>query len=623
MGLVFSGLAVLGNKAHYMLAALNGSGVFSDDLMGPPDFDHVKEEPSYPSDLLILSMGEDRRKELTESMRADPPTKNVDPVTVLVFKKVRKLKEEDFHEILTTNPATEPKKDLVTSKFLCFDIPEFTEENPAIELAFPHRRLIDITEDILNAAPIYDEKSPAFFHTKDEAAVFFDIVLRPHLPPTGFIVDALCQKKHVDGDLEALVFSGAGQWFLKGISTRGSSSSWADREAPASVKPPTGSVVVVDMCAVSQFPVREGFVRYGAAAFFGKNRSPRGIWLAAEARMVTPGSADWQWAVWNFKCTLFYISFAPKHLVDVHWMTSNTLNIASRTTLEPTHPLRQLLTPFTHRSVTINRLAIVNLCADKGFITRIGCHTKPEIDEVLQAFAADFRYESFEKHIERMGDLPPGMLDALPIVHDGRRLVVVIQKFVNDSLAQFYGDGKQKVTDDADVVAFWELADRCAVIGGDKQGARRFGLPELSFDTLADYVTHFIFSVTALHELLGSQTMNCGLPTTQGLRVYNRKVYEDAGHGFQAPVADWCRSISITGATTTVPMPMLISEMRNVAKKYKDGEWYGKNPKLAKIHTTFANELDDLSDVIQADNAARKYVFGSFNPRRLEVSVSL
>ena len=68
-------------------------------------------------------------------------------------------------------------------------------------------------------------------------------------------------------------------------------------------------------------------------------------------------------------------------------------------------------------------------------------------------------------------------------------------------------------------------------------------------------------------------------------------------------------------------MPMPISEMRHVARQYDSGAWYGgRSP---RSHAKFADELDALADQIHADNLQCKYVFGSFNPRRHEVSVSL
>merc|ERR1711920_399284 len=167
----------------------------------------------------------------------------------------------------------------------------------------------------------------------------------------------------IDGNVEALVFAGVGQWFIKAV-VRGN---WSGRQASSDVVPPSGSVAVVDMCAVAKYPVREGYARYGAAAFFGQDCGLLGIWLPDEKRMTTPESdrTDWLWAQWVFKCTMVYVSFVPKHLVDIHWITVNTMNIALRETLEHTHPVRRLLQPFTHRSITINREATQLVVAER------------------------------------------------------------------------------------------------------------------------------------------------------------------------------------------------------------------------------------------------------------------
>jgi len=352
------------------------------------------------------------------------------------------------------------------------------------------------------------------------------------------------------------------------------------------------------------------------------------------------------------------------HLVWVHWSASNTLVLAMRQGLEPNHPIRQLCHPFTHGSITINCAAVSKLASDNGGISRIGAIDTPIVAQLVQSLANSFRFETFPSMLDSKGVFPPGMLEEMPMAQDGRKLWKAMHTFVVSLLALRYRrdqtppptqsiaideppDSLPCVEDDEQLRTFWSIARTASE-------AYKLPLPTLSFESLTNFLATTIFYTTAAHELLGSVTFDVTMPTSINGRVHKRALYEavrSQGRPYQATVQDWYRIMCTTSATTLLPMPMLIPEMVRAAERYErvatecraheghSASTDSSTPPLASqpaasrgseiaaatagVYRQFVRELNELADEIEEANATRELPFGSFNPRRLEVSVSL
>ena len=150
----------------------------------------------------------------------------------------------------------------------------------------------------------------------------------------------------------------------------------------------------------------------------------------------------------------------------------------------------------------------------------------------VRALAAQWKYETFEEHLQGIGSFRPGCglsVDDLPYAQDGRRLWAVLHRFFGRMIALSYRDDATAtaasslpaVTDDADLVRFWAMADVCA-FNDEEADPMSFGLPPLSFAALVNYLTHHVFMVCAVHELLGSVTLDCTMPRTCSGRILDR-----------------------------------------------------------------------------------------------------
>jgi len=164
-------------------------------------------------------------------------------------------------------------------------------------------------------------------------------------------------------------------------------------------------------------------------------------------------------------------------------------------------------------------------------------------------------------------------------------------------------------------MAFWAAVDKAAM------QSRRFGLSQhLTFDALVDYLTHAMFTLTGVHEMLGHILVDMTLPTNAGPRIREQHLFgaRSGGRLPQSTVQDYCRMLAISASVATVPMPMLVQEMDRMAS-----EWASKEEAVAEVYRNFAAKLRSLADDMDSLNATRSLPFGAFNPRVLECSASL
>ena len=130
-----------------------------------------------------------------------------------------------------------------------------------------------------------------FFESNEEAAVYFNALLQPHLPTSKDVRDTN-EKILIEASLEDIAFNGLGQWFLSSVQhDENGKASWEDREAMECKEciPPKDSRFVVDVSRLADFPVRQApkgtkgapyeYENYGAACFFDLQHAPIALWI--------------------------------------------------------------------------------------------------------------------------------------------------------------------------------------------------------------------------------------------------------------------------------------------------------------------------------------------------------
>lgn len=383
-----------------------------------------------------------------------------------------------------------------------------------------------------------------------------------------------------DAAMSRIAFAGMGALRLRPLSPE---------EAAAD---PDGAAWVHDMRWMGAYDVRPGFERYGAAAYFDRQRAPIRIRWTHAARDVRPGDPDWEHAKWVWRCTLLVGTTVADHLVGVHWMIANYTTTSARNHLGPDHPLRRLLKPFTWRTVTINHNAVTSLCPERGFVHRAAALTYPELLRAFTDSTAMLRWRPVPEYLAEKGPLQPG--DDFPWLEDGLALYAVIEHFVHDYMGRYFtGDS---AASDPQIRRFWR--------GLAEASPPTSALPELSRQSLLDMLSQFIWTVTGLHESAGAVLEYVIDPSFTGTKIRPGRELADVQSSIQALLV-----IGLTG----LEMPGLLGDFSQVCLDDAGREAFAE----------FRAQLYALADRIDAANRHRRWPCNWFNPRVLECSVSI
>lgn len=611
--------------------------------------DFQPESVEWPSDLVMQRMERPQVESILKSLVLYPKTRDLDPLVCSLGIALAQRNHAFYDDIPIVQPISKDEDFLyptasvldvvdVPLGYLCSDCGPKTKIG---RLLFKISSKVSIW--VMNTIELFEEtKDPLFFDSVEEAAVFFHYIIRPYIPRSSRRIAYINEIKDVEGDTCANAFAGVGAWRLKAIHHRAAaagrsinnnkSANWNKREASSTCIPPEGSVAVIDCCWQACMKVRPGYIAYGAAAFFGKDKELLGIWNEKERHMsLLPGDDEddepWRWAQYHWKSSIAYEVFTVGHLLEIHWSASNTL-VQGAHDLPLSHPIRRLIKPFTWGSALINFQAMVNLVQRGGAITRTGA---VGIDEMASHFnhimENHVHYGTFESFVEKMGEFPEGFTDEIPFLQDGKDLWDIFERFVEDYMNAFYENRKEsedgflpRVEDDPDLQKFWEHA-RTA-----RSEQYPLKLKQLSFDNLRELLTWGFFWSCATHNLVANFFAENAMPTGIAGRIGSAVRTNSPESGFQSPINTWLTQAFVLALTTMDNVPFLIESIRDTADFFGPSSLaaYGRDDEARAAFLGFATNLDELSAEIDARNETRGWLATNcFNPRILLCSASL
>jgi hypothetical protein len=379
-----------------------------------------------------------------------------------------------------------------------------------------------------------------------------------------------------------------------------------------------------DLTFLSRYEVREGFEKYGARAIFNADQKPIAIyWCGGQGAdgserptwvFAKNGGAEWEHAKWAWRCSLMVGSTVADHLVGVHWLIGNYVTTAARVSLPPTHYLRLLLKPFTWRTITINFGASETLCPKYGFVHRASALT---YESLTQAFGdavglLEFhtvpelvRRKGYEPDelVEKEGVDPAETVDRFPWLADALALYKVIRAFVEDYIGQYSKDAP--VEDDAAIMEFWRyLYTAPATVKFPDRSSK---------DALIDVLAQFIWSVTGLHEAVGTVNEYVVDPTFMGTKIRPGKQMADIQASMQ---------YLLVMALTGLGMPRLM-DVGDAAGVF-DVDHRGKQA-FRRFHDALQalSEQNDAANRRRMAHPTRPWPCETFNPKNLETGVSI
>ena len=94
------------------------------------------------------------------------------------------------------------------------------------------------------------------------------------------------------------------------------------------------------------------------------------------------------------------------------------------------------------------------------------------------------------------------------------RFIPIFPRFFTSYINFFYNN--ENVTSDEELMSFWECIDLRGNLWTPSETPWRYGLPTLNKESLADYLSHVAFNVTAWHEHVGT-ILHYLLPSSVGM----------------------------------------------------------------------------------------------------------
>jgi len=324
---------------------------------------------------------------------------------------------------------------------------------------------------------------------------------------------------------------------------------------------------VVSTSALGGLAVRAGFAHLGADMFFSSSkepimvRTPQGteIW-----RSEAP-SATWQYwkFVWRSSVAL-YITLVD-HLWMTHMSAANALAAASREGLPPVHPLRRLLTIFTHGSIAVNNGATHQLIGPDHLLQRStpfqdfhevaqAAHSlMMSMKDAFGAFVDDDIFQTVDPSLQTMA-----------LYEDGRLLFQGIDTLVTKWVALYsnqWCDNNGNIKDDSiklfmNRIDTWTLFDRTAASDNEWLGLYTIR-KELTCNGFYKWLKTMLFAVSAYHRQVGTVA---DLASDPDFASFSNAEGEAFGRPQQHML------IALVAATTGSPFPKVTSDYSFLAE---------------------------------------------------------
>ncbi|RHY31434.1 hypothetical protein DYB32_003502 [Aphanomyces invadans] len=342
--------------------------------------------------------------------------------------------------------------------------------------------------------------------------------------------------------------------------------------------------VLLDFMQVLE--VRQGYAKYGADAYFSKDGTV--VKIVRGGRTFVPGDVEWEYVKFCFRSSLNTKVTAVDHLLGIHSMVANYLTTSSREQLPVNHPLRRLIKPFTFRSVVINYAAAWALFWPKGMLHRGFALTENGMKQTWDYGLGKFNFTTFPQQMARQD------IDTvkLPYHEDGLDYWNVVRDFVGAYVDLYYG-GDAAVKNDPSVVQFWDYLDK---LPGD--------FPPLTLDNLKDVLAQCIVWVTGMHNHLGTLAEYVSDPAFCGSAWVEGEAANRPGSAVR---------IALIMSATGFAQPSVLEDFSHVML----------DDKAKALCHKFTADLVKLGDIVDIRNSTRKQKYVSFNPKTIELAVSI
>ena len=360
---------------------------------------------------------------------------------------------------------------------------------------------------------------------------------------------------------------------------------------------------VIDMSSLEGIPVRDGLSPLGCKAYFNYSPSQKRMntsHIEYQGRVVTPHSEDWEQVQKIALCSLSTDMTMIRHLADTHLLVAGTFAGVTTNQLNAEHPLRRLLHPHYHLTLSTNNYKVPNLIlSDSSSLPNIFSYERKEIYKVMNDYAGAFDISRMDPKAdaERRGMAGALGVDGKPIEYPYLDNVSDMQNVIEDYVRSYidtYYDSDEAIAADPEMQRWYTDLNKYIPNGvADYAGG-------LTREGVAKLCMVLIQTAAVEHENVGNITWNY---TT--LPQYIPSIVPLDG---SRPSVDAYQRYINTSVLTFVPLNRLVDDHANLAL----------DPKGKACMDKFRTDLSELQKKMEA----KPFSHSALYPEAMECSVS-
>ncbi|CAE7580068.1 Alox15b [Symbiodinium sp. CCMP2592] len=369
-----------------------------------------------------------------------------------------------------------------------------------------------------------------------------------------------------------------------------------------------GSSYVVDYSSIEAMPVREGYMRMGGCMRLSSSLDHvEGLDLFGKTYL--PTDPEWAGALHIFRCTCGAALIFYPHTISCHYLRGGFTATVVRE-MDPDHPWRRVLTPFTVMTLHVNWGAKSIISGPGAIFDRLGPFTQWSTQELFRSACRQFRVESLASNLQRRGVSDLGK-EEYPYGYWGLKLYSIFETFAREYI-DHYWPTDASVTADAGLRWFFDqysrlLPEICEHAPSGRVSAR---------EELVTFLASHIWEVTAVHEHTG----HVGDLLRQ-YDMFHTHVVEGSLENVESLLPSLPSRLSLLFARALTSRPgakLYQADPRELSRFFLDS----CDPAISDRFMASLQKLHEEIAVFDAEQPD-SLVFKSFDPYVLEISVTV
>lgn len=264
---------------------------------------------------------------------------------------------------------------------------------------------------------------------------------------------------------------------------------------------------VIDFTRYEKLPVKEGLEHLGGKAYLKYNHETKRMEtqeIIYDGKRFPKGCAEWPHIQSIFLMSQASNGSLVEHLFHCHMYLGGTFAAVNNKTLSRDHPLRILMHPHQHLTLSVNNYQIILLLGAGQFVPRLWSYDSDTVTNILNSHTENFDISSldFLENVKRRGFRYPKK-NAFPYPHleNMGRLWTIISEYVSHYIDDHYCD--EDIARDTHIQNWYEDLERYV-----PNGIKKYAGDVPSKEGLKKLITTFIYTVSVKHQDISNTTFN-------------------------------------------------------------------------------------------------------------------